>query len=62
VNGLSDHDDQLISINNVNVTKWTQKRFYKYDINKNTIAEFQLRLSWEQWDDIFENTYVNNMF
>jgi hypothetical protein len=42
--------------------KGTQKRFYKREINKNSIAEFQLILSWEQWNDIFQSTDVNNMF
>jgi hypothetical protein len=31
-------------------------------MNKNTIAEFQFQLSWEQWDNIFWNNNVNNMF
>jgi hypothetical protein len=42
VNGLSDHDAQLILINNVIITKGTQKKFHKREINKNSIAEFQL--------------------
>jgi hypothetical protein len=62
VNGLSDHDAQLITINNPTVTKGTQKRFHKREINKNSIAEFQLILSWEQWNDIFDTTDVNNKF
>jgi hypothetical protein len=32
------------------------------NINKSTIADFQLQLSWEQWDDIFGNNNVNDMF
>jgi hypothetical protein len=41
VNGLSNHDAQLIAISNPTVTRGTQKRFHKREINKNSIAEFQ---------------------
>jgi hypothetical protein len=61
VNGFSDPDAQLIAINNTTITKGTQKRFHKREINKNSIAEFQLILSWEQWNDIFESIDVNNI-
>jgi hypothetical protein len=61
-NIISDHDAQLIAINNPTVMEGTQKRFYKREINKNSITEFQHILTWEQWNDIFESTDVNNMF
>jgi hypothetical protein len=53
---------KLITINKPTIMKGTQKRFYKREINKNSIAEFQLILSWEQWNDIFQSNDVNNMF
>jgi hypothetical protein len=38
------------------------KPTYIRKINKNTVAEFQLQLGWEQWDNIFGNNNVNILF
>ena len=62
VNGLSDHDAQLITLNNSSLPFSNIEPTYIRNINKNTIAEFQLQLSWEQWDNIFWNNNVNDMF
>jgi hypothetical protein len=62
INGLSDHDAQLITLNNFSFPTSKIESTYIRNINKNTIAEFQFLLSWEQWDDIFGNNNVNNMF
>jgi len=50
INGLSDHDAQLITLNNFSLPFSNIKPTYIRKINKNTIAEFQLQLSWELWD------------
>ena len=50
INGLSDHDAQLITLNNVSLSITTIESTYVRNINENTIAEFQFQLSWEQWD------------
>jgi len=60
--GLPDHDAQLITLNNCSLPLSNTKPSYIRNINKNTIAEFQLRLSWEQWDNIFGNNNVSDMF
>jgi hypothetical protein len=62
VNGLSDHDAQLIIIKSGTVVKETRRSVNIREINKDTISEFQFLLSWEQWEDIFVNDNVNNMF
>jgi hypothetical protein len=62
VNGLSDHDAQLIIIKNCTVVKETQRSVNIREINKDTISEFQFLLSWEQWEDVFVNVDVNGMF
>jgi hypothetical protein len=36
--------------------------YYIRIINKNAIAEFQLQLSWERWEDVFGENDVNSMF
>jgi hypothetical protein len=40
INGLSDHDDQLIICNNIPVLNRTLKAIVTRNINNNTIAEF----------------------
>jgi len=62
INGLSDHDAQLITLHNFSLPINNIKPSYIRNINKNTIAEFQFQLSWGQWDNILENNDVNNMF
>ena len=62
INGLSDHDAQLITLSNFTLPISISEPTYIRNINKNTIAEFQLQLSWEQWDNIFENNNANDMF
>jgi hypothetical protein len=59
--GLSDHDAHLITLNNFSLPFSNIEPTYIRNINKNTIAEFQLQVSWKQWDNIFGNNNVNNM-
>jgi len=61
INGLSDHDAQLLIINIPGVPSNIEPTYIR-NINKNTIALFQLQLSWEHWSDVFGNEEVNNMF
>jgi len=62
INGLSDHDAHLITLNNFSLPLSNTEPSYIRNINKYTIAEFQLQLSREQWDNIFGNNNVNYMF
>jgi hypothetical protein len=62
INGLSDHDAQLITLNNFPLPISKAEPAYIRNINKNIIAEFQLHLSREQWDNIFGNNNVNDTF
>ena len=55
-NGLSDHDDQLLKINDVNLQQQQHHHIYTIrNINKYSIEEFKTRLSYESWDSIFDN-------
>jgi len=62
INGLSEHDVQLKTLNNFSLPFSNIEPSYIRNINKNTIGEFQLQLSWEQWDNIFGNNNFNDMF
>jgi hypothetical protein len=62
INGLSDHDAELITLVNSKVPNNLTESISIRNINKNSILEFQMLLSREQWDNIFENNNVSNMF
>jgi hypothetical protein len=62
INGLSDHDAQILTIFNFFVPIINADPYYIRIINKNAITEFQLQLSWERWEDIFGENDVNSMF
>jgi len=56
INGLSDHKAQII---NTVLTNQTNKITTKRDINDQSILEFQLLLSHENWEDIFMEDDAN---
>jgi exonuclease III len=62
INGLSDHDAQILKLNGImqpiNIPKTNTIR----KINNQTITEFHSLLSWELWEDVFETNNVNTMF
>ena len=62
INGLSDHDAQLITIKDLIQTVDTTKPIIIRNINKSSIAEFLNLLSVELWEDVFGNNDVNVMF
>jgi len=53
INGLSDHEAQIIAIENTIVTKLSNNITIKRDINDQSIKEFKLLLSYENWEDVF---------
>jgi hypothetical protein len=62
VNGLSDHDAQILKLNNLN----TQGQYNEIQIirsfNKQCITNFKIKLSFETWDNILGGNYVNIIF
>ena len=53
INGLSNHDAQLLMINEINLQNQTCHINTIRNINKNSLTEFQINLSYESWDNIF---------
>jgi len=49
INGLSNHEVQIIMIENTVLTNHINKITTKWDINDQSILEFQLLLSHENW-------------
>ncbi|PNF35146.1 hypothetical protein B7P43_G09274 [Cryptotermes secundus] len=62
INGLSDHDAQIIKFKNLNIQGLNNTTQIIRNFNKHSIANFKLKLSFEMWEDIFEATDVNIMF
>jgi hypothetical protein len=62
VNGLSAHDALLITINGITITKGSIRSVYIREINKESITKLQFLLSWEQWEDTFDNADIDSMF
>ena len=59
INGLSDHDAQLIVINNINLKILNNTPRFIRNIKKHRIFDFKINLSLEMWDNIFENSDIN---
>ena len=70
LNGLSDHDTQLLTLKDSNLQDLNSQvqDYYIYttrDINEYSINEFRTNLSYETWDCIFDlknNLDVDNLF
>jgi exonuclease III len=62
INVLSDHNAQLLSLNDLAKPISINKPIYIRNIKKHTTAEFQSLLSWEQWEDVFGISNVNIRF
>ena len=56
INGLSDHDAQVITLSNISCS--TNKKQYSYfrTVNTSSLREFTNLLSYENWEDVFQNT------
>jgi len=62
INGFSDHDAQLITINNIHLKVWVNTLRFIRKFNKQGIFEFGIKLSFETWDNVFENNCINSMY
>jgi len=62
INGLSDHDVQIIILNVLQNKSHEHQPYFRRNINKYTIAEFKNSQSYETWDSVFECNDVNTIF
>jgi hypothetical protein len=60
-NGLADNDAHLLTITEINLTKQTCPTKTIRNVNKNSIMEFHIKLSYELWDNVFSNDNDNNV-
>ena len=61
-NGLSDHDAQILTLNDIKTHKFPAYNFTRRIINDSTLLDFQLNLSYESWDNVFNSTDVDTIF
>jgi len=62
VNGMSDHDAQVIMINDINIKILNNTPHYIRNIDKDGIADFKIKLSLETWDNVFDDNDVNSTY
>ena len=61
INRLSDHDAQLLILNTGPKKEKECHTYTKRKINKYTIVDFQLKLSHETWETVFDGNDVNKI-
>lgn len=59
---MSNHDAQLIVISDIGLKIQNGKPKTIRKIDKYSMSDFQIELSFETWDSIFGNNDVNTMF
>jgi len=59
INGLHDHDAQIITLSNILISIPRHVFSYTRNIVSNSISKFTFLLSFENWEDIFLEENVN---
>jgi hypothetical protein len=59
---MSDHDAQIIVMHNLSILTWNINCFFSWKLDKNSITDFNMKLRYESWDDIFMYKDVNTIF
>jgi hypothetical protein len=62
VNGMSGHDAQIIVIHNLSVLTGNKNYYVSWKFDKNSITDFNRKLNYESWDDIFMDKVVSTIF
>ena len=62
INGLSDHDAQVINISNTFCSVPKHLFSFTRRIDNNTIRRFAELLSYENWNNVFQEDNVNTIF
>ena len=62
MNGLSDHDAQLLILNKITVRPHTQYNTLIRTLDKDSLNDFLNKLTFERWDTTFSTEYINIMF
>jgi len=62
INGLSDHDGQIITLSNIFISIPRHVFSYTRKIDSNSISKFKFLFSYENWEDVFLEENANIIF
>ena len=62
INSLSDHDGQIIKLENIRMQKQLHETRNIRNFNKDSIHDFNFKLSYEIWANIFGEKKVDSIF
>jgi len=60
INGLSEHDVQVICLSNIILPDDRNEFHLRRKITKHSLNEFQMSLSYEAWENVFSNMVDTN--
>jgi hypothetical protein len=62
INGLSDHDGELLHMNNINLQIRSSSFQFIRSFSTSSMKEFVIQLSYETWNDVFTDKDVDTIF
>ena len=62
INGLSDHDAQIIVVHDIAIRTQEKKLYFYRRFNRAAVTDFNLKLSYESWEEVFSYNNVNVSF
>jgi len=62
INGISDHDAQLLVMENALAPAQELTSYFITDFNEHSINDFLIQLSMENWEDVFAGNNINIIF
>jgi hypothetical protein len=62
MNGLSDHDDQILQLGNIGMQTQARETRIIWNFNMHNTRDFKTKLGYEVWDTIFGENDFNKIF
>ena len=62
INGMSDHDAQILILHDITMVNDSSHFYFTREINEASVLDFNLKLSYESWDDVFSYDDINLSF
>jgi hypothetical protein len=62
INGLSDHDAQIIVLHNIAIMTYEKQLFFCLRFNEAESTDLTIKLSYESWEDVLSYKDVNMSF
>jgi hypothetical protein len=62
INGVSDHDAQIIVLHAIVIQKESNYFYFTREFNKSLALDFNIKLTYESWDNVISYNDVNLSF